>query len=589
VGRYYAGHYLHAADLLKQGAAHPVLMLEVGVDGRILYVLAESAAELEALEAFAVHAMPREPGLVLVLPSRPLEASDAAFELAALLRLREDRELLASDPLVLPELNELLVVAREHLHRVLLRLIDPERGDARWFADGKWLRVGDRQRPLAEVLSSLADQRFPRTPRVFNDQVVRHRLSRPMVNARKKVLLGILERSGEPQLGFLGMTTPDASIYRTVLGRTGLYGEACGRWRWRRPDEISDPALADVWRLLERFLTEPSERPKPVATLIEWLLGPPNGLRRGTVPILFGAALRAFAEAIAIRRAGAYVADVLPSEVEAICLEPQDFTVEVLALDGPVRRYLEGVIAAFAAGDNPIEGDLVRAAYDAIWQWRAQLPESAILTRAVDDDTRAFQDAIRCLVDPVEVLMRTLPRIAGTGLPLPETVPRIIELRRRVESVVEGYTAEAVAAIRRALHIGPNGRDDTLVGVKAWADCLANGAIRSELLDLPTRSLLSRAQSVLDGHETEASFARALSTMLLGRGFERWTDRTGVEFEEALRARVERLERAALQAEHPSSSVAPLLESRLAGLVARLKVAIGPEQANAVLDRLKAG
>lgn len=278
VGRYYAGRYLLATDLLTQGLAHPVLTLDPGDDGRVVYVLTESAAELEALDTFA-EAMPREPGLVLVLPKRPLEASDAAFELGALLRLREHHELLASDPLILAELNELLAVARKHLHRLLGRLIDPERGGARWLANGGELPVGERQRPLGKALSCLADRRFPKTPRIFNDQVVRHRLSRPMVNARKKVLLGILERSGEPRLGFDGMTTPDASIYRTVLERTGLYGEDNGCWRWRRPEEIADTAPDEVWGLLERFLTDPAEQPKPVAPFLDSLIGSPYGLR----------------------------------------------------------------------------------------------------------------------------------------------------------------------------------------------------------------------------------------------------------------------------------------------------------------------
>lgn len=45
---------------------------------------------------------------------------------------------------------------------------------------------------------------------------------------------------------------------------------------------------------------------------------------RGTVPILFGAALRAFAEAIALRRDESYLDDVLPSVIEAICLSHSD-------------------------------------------------------------------------------------------------------------------------------------------------------------------------------------------------------------------------------------------------------------------------
>lgn len=123
------------------------------------------------------------------------------------------------------------------------------------------------------------------------------------------------------------------------------------------------------------------------------------------------------------------------------------------ALDDGVRRYLKDMIAAFG-GEDAVEGDLVRAAYDAIRHWRAGLPESALMTRSPGDDGRAFQEAIRSFGDPFDLLMRDFPRMAGRERPGPEIVPRIIELRRRLEGVVA----------RRATQSGCRGR-----APPAWA------------------------------------------------------------------------------------------------------------------------
>lgn len=204
INRYFTGHYARAGDLLRQGAAHPACAILPGEDGRLVFALAETAEEIAGLKALAASGLPPDPGLALVVPEAPLRCFDAALEVAAIARLRQDRDLTGADPLVLPELNELMAVAREHLAQQLAPLLEPERGRCAVLARGEPAPIGPGI-PFTEVLSRLADARFPATPRFVNDQIVRRRLSRPMVNARKKAVMGILERTGKPHLGFEGM------------------------------------------------------------------------------------------------------------------------------------------------------------------------------------------------------------------------------------------------------------------------------------------------------------------------------------------------------------------------------------------------
>ena len=96
------------------------------------------------------------------------------------------------------------------------------------------------------------------TPRINNELIVRQKISRPMVNARKKLILGILEQSGKPDLGFdVKATTPDVALYRTVLVQTGLYRMKDTGWDWATPAEIKEPGLAELWRRLEDFFATP--------------------------------------------------------------------------------------------------------------------------------------------------------------------------------------------------------------------------------------------------------------------------------------------------------------------------------------------
>lgn len=216
ITRFFQGAYLRAADFLDAAADELMPAPTDSADGHLLYLLPDSQEQLDAAASEASKLPADRHDLVVVVPKRPLEIGEVTLELVVLRRLLRDQALLDKDPLIERELEELMAVARDNLVRLTDELTRPERGRATWFAAGRDLGV-DQGLPAAEALSRLTYERFGSTPRIQNEQIVRHELSRPMVNARKKCVGAIIERSGEPELGMTGWTTPDASIVRTVL------------------------------------------------------------------------------------------------------------------------------------------------------------------------------------------------------------------------------------------------------------------------------------------------------------------------------------------------------------------------------------
>ncbi|MDX9722740.1 MAG: hypothetical protein RBU37_18475, partial [Myxococcota bacterium] len=132
VVRFFAPHYVTANALLVPAAQFEFTQLRPGEDGRILYVVVESKEELDAVQALVVSQEPMPSGVIVVLPRQPLVLTDAALEVHCLLRMREDRELLGLDPLVLAELNELLMVAREHFELQMAHLCEPQSEWSQW-------------------------------------------------------------------------------------------------------------------------------------------------------------------------------------------------------------------------------------------------------------------------------------------------------------------------------------------------------------------------------------------------------------------------------------------------------------------------
>jgi hypothetical protein len=582
IRRYYTGTYLPASELLARKNLHPALYIEPGEDGRVVYAVPGSVEEVTALRKFATNDMPDDPGLVLVTPEAPVPLQEVVLEIAALRRLQQDVELTSSDPFVLPELQHMLNAARENLADLVSRMVSPGWNGGIWFAQRRELVVRS-EGELRQTLSNLADERFPKTPRINNELVVRKKLSKPMVNARKKLLLGVLERTGEAHLGFdAEATTPDVTLYRTVLQQTGLYEKRGNLWTWAAPADLSDAGLSHVWQRLQSFFQEPGT--KQVDELIEELRKPPYGVRDGVIPLLIGCALQAFGQAVVVRRDGAYLTDILASEIEALCVEPERFSVEVLSLDEARAAYLRDIVEQFG-GTPHLHGDLIRQCYDAIEAWKVQLPDSALRTTKVSAEAREFQKALRQARDPADLLLKRFPKLVDHKKADRPTASEIAPLRQEIEGIIEGFTAAAVAIIRDNLTITPDTDGDTLERAKAWADCFPDDAVPRQALDQTARAVLVRAREATGGRYTEASFARALSAILLQKGLDKWDDRTSNVFADRLREAVERVENAALKAETPSRAMVPLLEGRLSRLYNMLEEVLGPEEAEAAVRR----
>ena len=579
IRRFFEGKYLRAPELLRKGFSHPLLSLAPGEDGRVIYCLADTQAEISDLSSLMDSASSVDPGIVFVVPERPVRILDIALEIMALGRLQRNHDIVATDPFVLPELRHMADSAREDLARGMRRIVHPGVDGGRWFFEGRELPVRD-DRGLCEKLSEIADRRFPSTPRINNELVVRKEISRPMVNARKKLILGILERSREPSLGFnREATTPDVAMYRTVLEKTGLYS-SCGNGRgWADPEQLQDRNLAEVWRVLDRFFGDAGAEKSPSDELFRKLELPPYGMRRGVMPVFVAAALQAFGKAVVIKREGKYLSDVLASEVEEFCSAPEKFTVDVLEVDTVLLRYLRGLIEQFDGRRPVMDGDLIRQFYDSLEFWKAQLPGQAMRTRCVSEEARRFQRVLRKETDPAVLALREFPKLAGVRKPDGSTLEFIAKLRCEIESIVEGYAKKAISVAREVFDIANEGERNVLECAKAWSMCFGEETVALSELDNACRAVLDRARGATEGRYTESSFVLALSSILLGKGFDKWDDASPREFAEQLRETVAKLERTALESEKPSELLLPLLDSYFHRLYGQFERMLGPNEA----------
>lgn len=532
---------------------------------RIEYVLARSVSDIEAASAAA--AEHSEAGRILVIPSLPVDVESAAIEIMALEALRNDREFIASDPMVTTELDELQSVAFEHLAALLRSLLDPRGSAATWWAEGERLEVsGDR--PGSMAASTLLDRWYRLTPRIANDQLMRDVASRTMQTSRVRVVGAVLEHAEREGLGYTADDKgAEASIYRTVLERTGLHRFDGNSWGFAHLDEIDDEGLAEAWTEIALFLRGPTDaRGKPLSALIDRLAGAPHGVPRAVMPLLVAAGYRAFARTVALYIDGVYLPDVLGFQFDQLVMNPEAVTVRVEPADLKTINYLRELSYAFTHEQPGAEDELIRAAHDAIAQWRAGVPEGSRRTQKLNAPAKALLRAIDTGGDPVDLLFTRIPAAFSADKADMSIIPLIELARKDIDGLSEQYATEAMAVLAEAFRVG-DGERDLLSAVKGWAACFDHREmdLRGDLR-ISDKAVLRKAVETANERFSPKSFAGAMSSILLQRGLDKWDDRTAAQFRAALREARERLETAAIDTTAPQPQLRPIIKARLADL-----------------------
>lgn len=557
VNRFFDGTYV------EPGSVTP--SLRPGDGCRIEYVLARNVSDIETATQAA--GKNTEVGRIFVIPMFPVDVESAAIEIMALEALRGDREFIASDPMVTTELDELQSVAFEHLATLLRSLLDPRASAATWWAEGRQLDVsGDR--PGSIAASTLLDRWYRLTPRIANEQLMRDVASRTMQTTRVRVVGAVLEHAERKGLGYAADDKgAEASIYRTVLERTGLHRFKGNGWGFAHLDEIGDEGLSAVWTEIAVFFREPTDaRGKPLSALVERLAAPPYGVPRAVMPLLIAAGYRAFARAVALYIDGIYLPDVLGFQFDQLVMNSDAVSIRVVATDLKMINYLRELSYAFTHEQPGAEDELIRAAHDAIAQWRAGVPEGSRRTQKLDTPAKALLRAIDAAGDPVDMIFHRIPAAFGTDKADMMIIPKIELARKSIDGLSEQYATEAMSVLAEAFRID-SGEGDLLSAVKNWATCFDSREMEQRAdLRISDKAVLRKAVETANERFSPKSFASAMSSILLQCGLDKWDDRTAPQFRAALREARERIESAAIDTANPRKELRPIIEARLSDL-----------------------
>src|SRR5262249_52763885 len=146
------------------------------------------------------------------------------------------------------------------------------------------------QRELNDLLSRVCEKVYRATPHWRNELINRRSLSSSAAAARRNLIEAMFEHAEQDRLGFEG-NPPERSMYETLLKGSRLHRKQGGAFGFHPPDAKAEPALQELWKAIEDFLTHTDAGRQSVANLFDVLRRPPFGLKDGVLPVILATIL----------------------------------------------------------------------------------------------------------------------------------------------------------------------------------------------------------------------------------------------------------------------------------------------------------
>ncbi len=374
-------------------------------DGVLLYWLGERLTPRQIPQQ-TVDGRP----VVVLAPASVYAVRQRAEELSALralLRLAE----LQSDAVARKEVQARIQLAERELTNASRAALNPADACV-WF--------GGRLHETTEVslnseLSVLCDRAYESGIALHNELVNRRDLTSNGARARGEVIEALLTRSSEERLGIVG-DGPDASLYESVLGRTGIHRFEKDRWVVGPPRHAG---IRPLWDAIDGFCIESRTEPSVIDKLFETLDRPPYGVKRGIVPLVLAAVLVYRSDDVSIYFQGSFVPTLGPEHFELLVKQPQSFSVKHIELTGirsQVFRELESLVLSTdkaRAQTKPLRNATLLTVVSPLVRFAVKLPSYTVQTKKLSNEAQAVRDALRSAREPDALLFRVLPEALG--------------------------------------------------------------------------------------------------------------------------------------------------------------------------------
>lgn len=530
VHRVFLPVFAHKADLTKKSFLN---QLPKFYDGTAIFVLDSQADERDYI---SIQEVPERSLLIVNGESKTVEAEVKRYVAVKYYYSKRD-ELGKDDPTVLNELK-LYLSEQESVVAELIRQWKSFHYKGTFIVlNQKVVDVASEQK-LSELVSSMMDELYNRTPIVCNDLLNKNILTGAIKQARKKALDCIMKQENIYQdCGFL---SPEFNILRAALSRTGLVPndsvDNTNRVNNADLTTFEDGVVSGipVMNAIHNKLHMAESGRLQLSDLYYMLKEEPFGLRDGYISVLVAYALRDY-QNVSLYFHGnehSYTSEELVKALE----ESENYTLFVSNWNSNEIAYIEGLEAIFK--DYLPHGNTLnrlKELFKAINSHYASITKSARTTDIyVSDIAKKYREILNLSYkDYYSFFFNVLPELNNN---LQELVVQIETIKKELETVNEKQYLRLARTVKAAFNLGES--EDLIPYIQdLYQNCWESK--RHKAFDYTTNSVLDLVSQVstLD----ERSFILNLAKIITGFELDYWADSKMEDFEDAFMEIVNRL------------------------------------------------
>lgn len=495
------------------------LTVSPGSNGLILLCLPINYAEVDGFIQWAQQpSLSTRSDIVLGIANRTGRLAELLQELRNLHWVSEHTPELPGDSVARRELRARLAAVENLIHNEMEHAISLYRlGDG---TSGQWFHAGRAIQPQAHqglnhLLSSICDDLYAQTPRLWNELINRRALSSQAAAARRNLIEGLLQRVNQENLG-IEAYPPERSMYESLLRAGGLHqaNEQAG-WILVEPPDMDPLRLKPAWNAIADFIFRSPTEPRSVSDLFDHLRQPPYGLTDGVLPVFLCAFLLVHQHETTFYREGSLKPELEIADWEVLLRRPELFAVAGCRIEGPRVAILERF--GHGLGVQAAAMPVVRALIHNL----KTLPEHAWRTQRLPAEVLAVRRTIETARSPERLLFRDLPEALGLP-PFDEVVD---------DGQVRLYFDQLNAALQVLTNATPKLRDQARdqfltacalpTGDEGWQAFLA---LAGELLPRASNpTLLPLFRRAAETPDTRSALESVLA-LIANRPLRTWTD-----------------------------------------------------------------
>ena len=367
--RYFKNEFMNTEVFLNTNKAENLLEeIDNKSDGKVITLFSFNAINQKEIIEHILKI--KSSKLVFICPNKAIEKKDILREYEILQDLRNNQTFIDNNEIVKKELplleEDIIKEVNDSIDDIYLN----DKDSKVLYFDGKEVEILENNSE-EEAVNNCCNTLFNKTSIINNELINKHNINTSQTKkARINIIQAILSHNDNEV--FYSGTNQEATIYRSLFIRTNLIN---GK---------ESKELSEVLKIMNKQIDSSSSEKKSLKNMIEKLIRPPYGMRKGLLPIYFAYALsrRNEDKVVYFREIETQLtADIIVNMFE----KPDDYALYISKEDLEKEKYIDNLNNLFEVlsnrnlTDNRIKNILI-----CMQRWFRALPQ--VTRNATDFD-----------------------------------------------------------------------------------------------------------------------------------------------------------------------------------------------------------